>query len=112
MLVFFANSFRQADPFAQDPFAHKAATGQQAETNRESTRYDIETETDCVVRFGDRTRGIIQELKAKGVDLGPGPDSGYFEAMIKQGRCLSEYQYGKFLDLAYRIDGQGKLVVF
>ena len=91
------------------------ATGEQKRINEEASRYEIETENGCASRFEDRTRGIIQELKAIGVYLGPGPDSGYFEAMLEQHRSLCEnsgYQLAKFKDLAYFVDGRDKLVVF
>ena len=88
------------------------ATGEQTKINAESERYDTGTENLCLVKFESRTRGIVQELKAKGVDLSPGPNSGFFEAMVEQRRCLGEYQYKLFRDLAFHIDGADKLVIF
>jgi hypothetical protein len=88
------------------------ATGQQAEINQRAERYAEETERSCRAKFGNRTRAIVQELKAKGVDLSPGPNSGYFESMVEQGRCLDPYRSQKFRELAYHVDGADRLVVF
>jgi len=113
-LVQDVETFRDDRKSHHPPYTNNdnAAVGEQAEVNRESVRYDIETEGLCLARFEDRARGIVQELKAKGVDLSPGPQSGFFEAMVEQPRCLSEYQYKQFRDLAYHVDGADKLVVF
>jgi hypothetical protein len=91
------------------------AIGEQKRINEESERYGTETNNACLSRFEDRTRVIIQELKAAGVDLGPGPESGYFEAIVQQHRCIGEqdgWLLTKFRNLAYFVDGNGKFVVF
>jgi hypothetical protein len=85
-----------------------AATGVQAKTNQASVRYDEETESQCLVKFLDRTRGIVEELKAKGVDV----SSGYFDALVQQRRCLDQSQLTQFLDLAYHVDATDRLVIF
>jgi len=88
------------------------ATGEQARINQESQRYDEESVHLCLAKFGDRFRGTVSELKAAGVDLSPGPESGYFESLIEQHRCLEPWVVAKFRNLSYRIDALGKLIVF
>jgi hypothetical protein len=92
-------------PYPRGP---EFTTAEQAKIKVQSERYDAETERLCLSKFGDRTRGIVQELKAKGVDV----SSDNVEAVIEQGRCLAPDWLKAFRNLAYRVDAQDRLVVF
>jgi hypothetical protein len=93
------------------------ATGDQKRINEEAKRYWAEQESKCMDKFDIRTRGIVQELKAAGVDVGRGPDSPYLEDMIEGRRCIGmdpqiTQIMPKLRKLAWFLDAHGRLVTF
>jgi hypothetical protein len=90
------------------------AVGEQKRVNDNARRYWAEKESQCMDKFDIRTRGIVQELKAAGVDVGRGPDSPYLEDMIEQRKCIGmePMLMTKLRKLAWFLDAHGRLAAF
>ena len=90
------------------------AIGEQKRINNEAKRWWAERQIQCMDKFDIRTRGIVQELKAAGVDVGRGPDSPLLEDMVEGRRCigLEPMMMTKLRKLAWFLDAHGKLVTF
>jgi hypothetical protein len=67
-----------------------------------------EVEQECKRKFQDRATGIVQELKAKGVNTHILND-GDFSVILDQ-RCLGPQEVAGLRELAYRVDAQDNAI--
>jgi len=89
------------------------AVGEQAEINKESDAYDVETNRVCLARFGTKILGIPKEMNAKGL---PTQWLHTFDANNNL-RCLYGGNYPSsetqiLRDLSYRLDAHDMPVEF
>jgi hypothetical protein len=97
-------SARQAD-HPQYASSDKTPSPEQEKVNRVSQLYDQETETLCLVRFGEGMAGIPRELRAKGLDV-------KWLDRLDPPRCLNQQDAEMLLNLAYHLDGKDRVVHF